>query len=415
MISRYRPTTLRLASRHCPRAVDFYDEGRPYFREHYAAGIAAHAVLEALGRAAVQERPASEQEAVVAAVCHQLTTQGRVFDGQPEPPLPQDAVMEGRDLALAWAAEHPLSATAHYELGAGFATRPTWRHVGYGSPEARFRLILDVLDVVEEVDEETSCWGLLVRDYKSAWSTDAAELDTIQMRAQACAAWAMGTGIGNPLRLSAEVPALHFVRQEIVNLRTGQIFSRTLWMHAGGEGQELLAAWRRDLEQTMDTLDAMGRPRPARPGAGCMGCPWVIPCEPAQAFAEQALGGAEDERAVAQAFAVADAIRSALFDLAKAATEEAAVDIGGAVVGSVGLAGREPAPEAALLLLERWQAGGGDARGLMKAIGHRLGLKAIEAAARALYSAREDAPQRDAIVESLTRPVVRPRFGVHRE
>lgn len=38
----YRPTTLKLASAHCPRAVDFYEQNAPAFRDHFAVGIAAH-------------------------------------------------------------------------------------------------------------------------------------------------------------------------------------------------------------------------------------------------------------------------------------------------------------------------------------------------------------------------------------
>ena len=55
----YRPTTLKLASAHCPRAVDFYEENAPAFRDHFVVGIAAHDVLAHLGEMALSLRPRS--------------------------------------------------------------------------------------------------------------------------------------------------------------------------------------------------------------------------------------------------------------------------------------------------------------------------------------------------------------------
>jgi hypothetical protein len=103
----YRPTSLRLASRHCPSAVVFYEQDRAYFRDHFAVGIAAHAVLEALGHARrqihEQSQPWEQIEVIADRVAKQLMTTGRTFDGRSEPPLSPDAVVEGRDLALRWA------------------------------------------------------------------------------------------------------------------------------------------------------------------------------------------------------------------------------------------------------------------------------------------------------------------------
>ena len=54
----YRPTTLKLASSHCPRAVDFYEQNAPAFRDHFAVGIAAHDVLAKIGEMALSLRRA---------------------------------------------------------------------------------------------------------------------------------------------------------------------------------------------------------------------------------------------------------------------------------------------------------------------------------------------------------------------
>lgn len=392
----YRPTTLKLASRHCPRALDYYEEGRPHDRSQYAVGIAAHAVLEALGRAGGEHA-----QAVADGVLYALTTAGRTFDNHAEPPLPLDEAIEGRDLALRYAAGHTFDPQARYELGVGFDR--DWRPVGYSSGEARsgearFRLIFDVLEVATEEDEEQAGEGVVVLDYKTAWSTSAAELDTMQMRAQAVCAMLLPSERENA-----------FVRQEVVNLRTEQTFSRTIWSDA--EGLALLDRWRRDLDLAMNALDEMPRPRPARPGAGCLGCPWVSSCEPAREYLEQ-VRLPDSPEALARAYATAEAMRDEFREAAQAALDElGAVEVDGARVGTVGLPRREPKEDAALLLLERWQQAGGEVRGLLKAMAP--GKAALDAAARALYP--KDKTAREALIEELTVPVTVKRFGIHRE
>ena len=47
------------------------------------------------------------------------------------------------------------------------------------------------------------------------------------------------------------------------------------WLESGG--REQLEEWRRDITNYMQALDEMIGPdgqRPARPGAGCLSCPW---------------------------------------------------------------------------------------------------------------------------------------------
>ena len=102
----YRPTTLKLASAHCPRAVDFYEENAPAFRDHFAVGIAAHDVLAKIGEMALSLRRAPLPEEMAregASIARGLIEQGRVFEGHREPPMSAEDAFAGRDLALAYA------------------------------------------------------------------------------------------------------------------------------------------------------------------------------------------------------------------------------------------------------------------------------------------------------------------------
>ena len=47
----HRPTTLHLFSSACPHALDLWEARAPYDRDVFAAGTAAHAVLEVVGLA----------------------------------------------------------------------------------------------------------------------------------------------------------------------------------------------------------------------------------------------------------------------------------------------------------------------------------------------------------------------------
>lgn len=478
-MNRYRPTTLRLADRHCPRAVDFYEADRARFRDIFAAGIAAHAVLDVLGML-TQRRGAALDEATARAAADdtakKLMVDGRTFDGAAEPPLPASAVLEGRDLALAWALRHPLSPTARYELGAGFDR--DWRPVGYG-PAARFRLILDVFDIVEEEAGEESGGGrgVVVRDYKSAWSTDLSELDTVQMKAQAVAAALLVAApiqivgpppgaeqmaelirkaAASPIMLPAagaevvELRPLDFVRQEVVNLRTQQTFGRTIYLDEAG--QAVLAGWQRDITMTMDALDelqprvrvgqvlassrercevvAEGRlmvgPRPARPGAGCVGCPWVLSCADAASLAVDVLGvvgGTFDAATLGAAYAIVEGQRDALRALVEAAADEGAVPVPGGRVGMVGRPAREPKKAAPRLAWDAWRAAvaqrtgaEGEALdaaalpGFLQAL--KVGGTGLEAVAKVL--APRDKAAQAALLAGWMDETTRRSFGVHK-
>ena len=129
----WRSTTLGLAEKHCPRTLDFYEAGAPYDRSQFAVGTAAHAVLEDLGKAsAARQRYFHFEEDyrdIVQETCRRLIEEGRDFEGEPEPPLPSDAVWAGRDLALSYVDERPMPPDAKYEVG--LAVNRQWQLCPY--------------------------------------------------------------------------------------------------------------------------------------------------------------------------------------------------------------------------------------------------------------------------------------------
>lgn len=395
----YRPTTLRLAEHHCPRALDFYEAKRFAFRDHFSVGIAAHDCLAAVGeqtRKAGRALESGELVELCQKTMQRLITDGRTFEGATEPPLALADATEGRDLAIAWATEHPLSATAHYERGVAFDA--SWRQVPYADPTRRFRLIFDVQDMIEEEGEDYTGRVAVVSDYKTAWSTSETEISSWQMRAQSVAVWLLN-------------PDVDGVRRELVNLRTRQTYGETLWLHDGG--REQLENWRADLTSYMDALDGMvsERLRPARPGAGCMGCPWALFCEPAAVVASSVLVGdlrsADD---VARSLGTLDATRSALVPLAKRLLDEEPHTTEAGLVGWHSVPGREPKTGAAAALYKAWTEAGGELAGFLAAL--PIGVTAIEGAAKRLH--RDDKEALAALVESLTKEVTRAEFKVRR-
>jgi len=416
----YRPTALKMASRHCPRVLchlEAGDIGRSPF--DFQPGIAAHAVLQAVGEQtnrADRELAAAEVDRVAGAVCQALIERGRTFDGKPEPPLAADAVWSGRDLALLWLALNPPTPGAQYEVG--LAVDAQWQPCAYDSPHARFRAIVDVLRRDAEGDEEQAWRAITLRDYKSAWPTDETELETLQLRGHAVLAWIhFGDGVD-------------VIRREVVNLRTRKVyggdFEHELQM---GSAEDLakLRRWRDDLQATMDSYDRMaelgGGRMPANPGAGCDGCPFLPRCVEAQDYVERAGAvaayGSPEERA--RGFAVASAIAAGLKDWLKAETGEAPIDLGNALVGTVGKDGRAASALAYATLYEHWMANGGAlnegaVRGLLKAL--KLSLSNIEAAGKAIFpspKSKADQAGRADLLTLCSVPDVKREFGIHKK
>lgn len=413
---RYRPTALKMASRHCPRTISHLEAGDQYDRSPYASGVAAHAVLQVVGEAterAERTLEAQEVDRAAGAVCQALIERGRLFDGLPEPPFPADRVWGGRDVAMAWLTDNPISPGGSYEVG--IAATVDWRPCPYDSQLARLRAIVDVLRTDQEGDEESSWQAITLRDYKSSWACDESELQTLQLRGHAVLAW-------------IHFPDVDVIRREVVNLRTrktyGGDFEHELQLGNDADVAKL-RRWRDDLQATMDSYDRMaelgGGRLPANPGAGCDGCPFLPQCVEGLDYIERASAvspyGTPQERA--RGFAVASAVAAGLKERLQRDTEEAPIEIDGALVGTIGKEGRAASALAFGTLYEHWLANGGSlseggVRGLLKAL--KLGLGNIEAAARVMFPERTKAAAagRDDLISACAVKDVKKRFGVHR-
>lgn len=387
----YRPTTLRLASNHCPRAIDYYESHRPRFHEVFQAGIAAHECLASIGQWAAGKQTTPPPD-VIAVLCEettrQLITTGRAFDRRPEPPMRAEDAFEGRDLALRYAvAEDTVWLTKDVWIERGLAFDAKWCPVPYDGP-SRFRLIPDVMALIDDGGEDYSGRLLLVREYKSAWSADANELQTVQLKAQAVAGFTL---------YSKEIDG---VRREVINLRTGQTFHEDTWLESGGRDQ--IEGWRADVEAYMAALDKMRGPdgkRPLRPGAGCLTCPWSINCEAPHPMSTEV-------PAMAQRLAQIDGERAELIKALKIAAAEKPIMIEGGGVGWQKTEKQEPTASAAFQMFAEWRAKEGEIDGFLTAF--RPGMTSLQSVAKTLHV---DKSERERCMAEWTQTKAGREFG----
>lgn len=291
---------------HCPAALDMHEQRvQEIDRRGFETGISCHAVLEAVGRETERrgrELELPEIEAVGDSVADALITEGREFDGHPEPPLHPDAVFRGRELAEEWLSVHPIQTCgARYEVG--LAVDVDWKPCAYDSDDAWIAAILDKVVVEDELDEEGETKVLIVRDYKTAWSADASELETLQRKIQAVLA----------AKCLAEAKNADVIRLEVAAIRTWRIFTEELYLRHGAK--QKLRRWQRDIGTVVKEYGAMliagDGARPARPGAGCTGCPYLHRCSDAQLYFD-ATGLPDDPKERARAYMVASAMLDSL-------------------------------------------------------------------------------------------------------
>lgn len=397
----YRPTTLALVENHCPAALDFYEAGKPRDPRPFEVGIAAHAVLQAIGEETNRlgrQLDQTEVDALALSVAQRLVAVGRTFDGEQEPPLTMANVLAGRDLAVEYLTRWWPTIGASIELG--IAVDRHWNRVDYYSPDAWLRCILDYAVVEDvEIDEESAARTLFIRDFKSSWAAGASELETIQRRVQAVLGW-LHFAYQGPQRLVLEV----------ANLRTGKVHELELWPTDDPEGQ--LARWRADIEAMLGALDQQKRlgHRVASPGACCVGCPYVLSCPWAQDYLEAAgIPGTAERRAVS--YAVAHAHLSALAPLVREDAGDGSVPVPGGVVGYVAKVSRKVRSESYADLAAAWEDSGGDLAGFARAVD--LTVSNVESVAKALHPDRKQKKERDAFVAALVEPETKSQFGVH--
>lgn len=423
-----RSTTLKMVERWCAASLDHYDAGVPYARDVFSVGVASHAILEALQKAKRARNNAvmfAAAEAVADATCTRLVTEGRSFDGIPEPPLSPRAVGEGRDIALRW--WHRISDTAPVPMDwlpeEPLAMDADGMPVKYAR-DAYYRGILDLVGPVKDDADEDGYGGgigLAVTDFKTAWGTNADELDGVQLRGQALLA------LANAGRLGVMAPA--FIRRRVVNLRTHRVYEADLWL-ADDDADETLASWRRDLALSIAHANARGpgQKRVASPGACCLGCPYVLACKPAQDFYTGQ--GIEDPspEGLAVSLAVAEAVKAHLTPLVKEAVGEGAIAVPGGSVGFVAQEKRTGVKDIAERLAVRWFkpqdramwiAENGPLMSFLSAL--PLGASAVDKIGTRLFPGRgpnKRADFKDARAEldaEMLTVIHSSRFGVHRD
>lgn len=383
----WRSTTLKSASKHCPRVVDHIEADVPRDRRIFETGTAAHAILQAIGERTEAEGESltlDQMDVVATAVCLQLIEEGRSFEGTPEPPLSPDRVFAGRELALDFLFFHGLAPDGSlYEKG--LAVDSNWDPVPY-SEDAYFRGILDLLTPIEIDTEEDTARTLIIRDYKSAWPTSKDELDTIQLRGQA-------------LLAVAHYPEADTMIREVVNLQTREIFRDTLDV----TDPDTLLDWQRDIDTT---IAALSGERQANPGHKCLGCPYALTCS--EAGMVTLIENWDSPVKRGKAWLAFKAQAAELQKLLKSETEEAPIDTGSALVGTFPVASRAPRQNFHFDLWEEWSYDGGEALGLLGAL--KLGKGNLEAVAKVLFPKRSDKANREVWVQDMTDPKVTRRF-----
>jgi len=374
----HRSTTLRIVLNHCCKALDFYDAHVPIDREVFAYGIAAHAVLEALVK-----HPGDDASERAEAVVRELVTNGRSFYGQPEPPMDVEAAIEGRNVALAWLARDFDGIDPRWEAEVMLSVDREWKPCAY--EDAWLHAIIDVVGPCTYEDDEMAVEGMLHRDWKGSYATEEADLYSLQQKIQTLLVVAHNTDTA-------------FIRRQVTSLRTFWTYTEDMWLD--DEGQETLAQWRRDVGHACaqaDVVDDAGR-RPARPGPRCGGCPYVLNCEAAtdaihcdgpDSYVDR------DPVALAENYAVIDAMRTEMAKVLRPATKQGPIQVEGGEVGyqvSVKRVATDDAPEA--LALEwfkpddwaQWQREHEDVLGLIAAM--KLGSGQIDALGKVLFPGR---------------------------
>ena len=413
----YRSSTLKIFTNHCPAALGFHERGVQRERDTFAAGIAAHAMVQAITEAATEKRkPLQAKE--IAAVCRStgrvLQSEGRSFDLVYEPPLSPDAVAAGRDIVLAYLddregdlPEPGAKAEVGYAIGADGKPSP------YGSGAARYQALLDVCHVAPAVDGfgpvDDGTVDVEIWDWKTAWPTDASELDTVQMRGQA-------------VLVDACIEGVQKITQHVVNMRTGARYSREIY--PGNETDAaLLERWREDI---FDACDAADKTRTARPGVGCVSCPWVRRCDDAKKLLSE---DDMDPAALATRYAVA---KGAVDDMSKmlrqhTKQEPRAVEVAGGYVGYRERVTRKPVEDAHAIMAAAWmkvedaddptrrlafETEFGEWMGMLSAAS--LTKASIENIAKRLYAGKDWREHRESLIEKATAPTTQAVFGVHR-
>jgi hypothetical protein len=308
-------TLLRQLAETCPHALDYYERGVEGDTRIFGAGIAAHAVLDAVHKQINTGRGMRDEVAVRigAQVLASLSVKGRTHNGRQQPTIPVEDAKRGVELALRYLSmtQYDLPRGARPEIG--LAVDRDWQPVPYSDKRAFYRGILDLCGLYQDENDHIV---LYTRDYKSAWTTGPDAPDTLQLR-------------GQLLLLLAHAPALFeydqidIARREVVNLRTGAVYALDLDMTTWSE--ETFDLWRAEISELARAATAPG-PRPAAPGPACGRCPYRRVCDATDP-------AAKDEANTARRFAVFKAHGEQLEGVLRELTSEEPLEVDGRLLG----------------------------------------------------------------------------------
>lgn len=382
----HRSTSLNYSLRFCPYALDLWEAGTIHDKGGFQQGIAAHSVAqEFTNRARYGE---FDHKLTAASVVDHLVTKGHQFERVTEPPMHPDDAWAGAQIALDYFAKVPVNDSAVAEVG--LAVDADWKPVDYDSPRAYWKAILDrrYSYLMDDEDDGTSLSGQVASDYKTAFSTGPDECDTIQMKGQA-------------LVLAAHFPDEDFYIREVVNMRTGAAYRQSTFNDAAGKAE--MASWRQQIQSAIrysEVRDADGK-RFAKPGASCMGCPFVTSCKPAQSYMKDVgLGDDATHERIVAAYAVAQARADVLRGIVQRIVDHGSMEVHGGRVGYIAKQQRVSKEDAHVRLLQHWlkmddaqfmawRAGNGDVVKLLETIGVTAG--AVDDVAMALYPYTKEA------------------------
>ena len=400
----------------CWRQLDFSQQNADsLFPLEYRSylGHAAHAVLQYCA----ERRTKTEAEIRKTAeeVGNLLISEGRIFRGREEPPLPADDVWQGVDLAINYLLTHELPLDADAVM-----PEREWEH-----PTLPYRALIDLVVAYDEGDEDYSVRVVEVTDYKSSWQAGPDELDTLQRWGQAICVWQAE----KDLRMFGEID---IIRKRIVNLRTQAEYTRDIHLDDPDE-VDGLERWEDRIAQLCRTAQQTQLPddapfgenieiisRPANPGVGCLSCAYRHLCPQARAaWQEYPI----DINELAMRLAQIEGQRTLIIQALKEADSELPIPITGGYVGYQEQVRKLFRPGAEKHLLGEWFERMAAEMpkelepvltSLLSAL--NLGKANLDAFAKALYPERKKGigEIRDEFVEGITDKKRYAQFGVWR-
>ena len=388
----YSSTSMRYFTRHCPKALDYHLKGAFHPKEIFQAGIAAHAVLEEIGRK--KARDTQEMRSISNNVIDQLMQVGHSYYGAQEPPMQPEAAFEGRNLALSYAESNPVP-EGQYEVP--LAMDCLGLPCDHTDEKTRYRALIDLMYEDIEGDEDFSGKVLVVRDYKSAWPTGDSELDTLQRKGQAVMAF-----------LNMTQDGIQGIRMEVVNIRSHKTFTKTIWLD--DEGLETLEQWKNDILQMCKAADVT---REARPGVGCLDCPWVMDCNDAQMRSNRAELPID--------LACLEGTRKELIKRLKVTLKEAPAEVPGGEVGFRNESKKKPKEGAIFDIVRAFHVKLGDFQedegyetevALLNTVG--VGSGQVGNAAKVIFEGRDGKEGRESFLMDLLEDVGVVKFGIHK-